>query len=107
MVKVYVKTDPHYSARAFTIKFEGGGEVKFWGDPVKTVAVLILFCNSSVGAWNSGKGLEIETTDEVCTALRALSKTHLTWKEAVAKGFLQGNVLQNVLHELSLSAVLK
>jgi hypothetical protein len=52
---------------------EGGGKIELYGDPVKAVASLLIFNNSSVKGWVRGKGLEVEAAPETWEALKALS----------------------------------
>lgn len=106
MVKAYVKTERHHYVRALAVEFEGLGKVVLWGDPSKAIAALLLFKNSKVGSWTD-KGLEVEASEGVYEALKALSKKPPTWKEAANAGLLQNTTPQHVLQTLSLNAILK
>lgn len=105
MVKAYVKTESRQYSRALAVEFEGLGKVVLWGDPSKAIAALMLFNNSRVGSW-TGKGLEVEASEEAYEAFKALSRKPPTWKEAADAGLLQNPTPQHVLQALSLKAIL-
>jgi len=107
VVKAYVRTHPDHYARCMVVEFDGGGKVELWGDPAKAVASLLIFTNSTVKSWVSGKGLEVEVPEEAREALIALGRRPPTWKEAAEKGFLQNPTPQHVIRTLALNAILK
>jgi len=105
LVRVYVRTETNRYTRILVL--EDGGKIRLYGDPVKTVASLLLFNNSQVGGWIGGKGLEVEVTPDTWRALKALSAHRLTWKSALMWGFLKNPTAESVLQTLSLNALLK
>jgi ABC-type glycerol-3-phosphate transport system substrate-binding protein len=103
LVKLYVRTETNRYTRILVV--EGGGKIKLYGDPVKTVASLLIFNNSSVKGWVREKGLEVEATPETWEALKALSAKPLTWKQAAEWSFLQNPTAEMILRTLSLNAL--
>lgn len=106
MVKVYIRTEVHHYVRALTIECEDCGRIVLWGDPTKAVAMLLIFNNSEIKSWTA-KGLEVDLSDEVYEAIKALSKRPVSWKEAAEGGLLKNPTPQHVLQALSLKTILK
>jgi hypothetical protein len=103
LARLYVRTETNRYTRILVV--EGGGKIKLYGDPVKAVASLLIFNNSSVKGWVREKGLEVEAMPETWEALKALSAKPLTWKQAADWGFLQNPTAEEILQTLSINAL--
>lgn len=102
LVKLYVRTATNHYTRVLVI--ECGARIRLYGDPVKTVASLLIFNNSDIKGWVREKGLEVEATPETWEALKALSVRLLTWRRAAEWGFLKNPTAEMILRTLSLNA---
>jgi len=103
LIRLYVRTSTNRFTR--TLIIEGEGKVALYGDPVKAVASLLIFNNSDVKGWVKEKGLEVEASPEIWDALRALSTTRLTWRQAAEWGFLKNPTAERILQTLSIDAL--
>jgi hypothetical protein len=103
LARLYVRTETNRYTRILVV--EGGGKIELYGDPVKAVASLLIFNNSSVKGWVRGKGLEVEAAPETWEALKALSANPPTWRQAADWGFLQNPTAEKILQTLSLNAL--
>jgi len=103
LVRLFIRTRADYYTRIPVV--EGEKEVRFYGDPVKAVASLLIFNNSKVEGYVSGKGLAVEAPPDVWEALKALSAKPLTWRQAAEWGFLENPTAEKVLRTLSINAL--
>lgn len=105
MVKAYLKTEYWGASRILKIKFNGGEQVKIWGDPAKAVAFQLIFSSAKVNRWTND-GLELEVSEDVYEALKILSRACLTWRSASALGILTNPTPRQVSTSIAIKALL-